>query len=136
MLLDRGTAVDSKNQHGRTPLHEVCCNEEENGLEIAKLLLDQGANVNAADEDGKTPLHLICDRRYNTNDYDNDFMQLLLDRGANVEAKTNDGLSPMYLACQRNALDIVWLLARQYPWLVMDQTSPTGESEKKRQRME
>jgi ankyrin repeat protein len=58
VLLDRGAAVDSKDNLGRTHLHMVSQGayaSQEDGVRIAQLLLKHGAHVNARDNNHKTP---------------------------------------------------------------------------------
>jgi Ankyrin repeats (3 copies) len=52
-LLDKGAAVDSKDQYGGTALWEAARNGHE---AVVKLLLDKGAAVDSKDEFGQTPL--------------------------------------------------------------------------------
>jgi Ankyrin repeats (3 copies) len=53
LLLDRGVAVDARDQAGRTPLMLAVA---QGRLEVVRLLLQRGADPNAADNMGQTPL--------------------------------------------------------------------------------
>ena len=53
LLLDRGVAVDTRDEGGRTPLMLAVA---QGRLEVVRLLLQRGADPNAADNAGHTPL--------------------------------------------------------------------------------
>ena len=88
LLLDRGAAVDLKDNNGRTPLfYAISWNHS---IVKMNLLLDRGATVDLKDNNGRTPLFyaiFLGDSIVKMN--------LLLDRGAAVDSKDNDGRTPL-----------------------------------------
>ena len=54
-MLRAGCLVDSKDCHGRTPLHNVATS---NDIKFARMLLKYGADVNGRNKSGDTALHL------------------------------------------------------------------------------
>ena len=104
ILLTRGSAPDTTNSRGETPLHWAT--RSPNGNESASLLLGDGASPNARDSDGATPLHWAV-RHGN----DPRLFALLLDYGANIEAHTDRGSTPLHVAVAHNAdLEVIRLL--------------------------
>ncbi len=77
VLLDRGVAVNGRDEWGSTPLHDAA---DSGAFGAAELLLSRGAEVNARDDDGWTPLHWAA-----LND-SAEMERLLLDHGAHVNA--------------------------------------------------
>ena len=57
-LLEKGAAVDAKNEDGDTPLTLAC---QEGHVEVAQLLLERGADHSPRDGGGWTPLHLAAE---------------------------------------------------------------------------
>ncbi|MBN2435868.1 MAG: ankyrin repeat domain-containing protein [Spirochaetes bacterium] len=53
--------VNTANNEGRTPLHELCRSNinEELKIRIAEELISKGANINAKDKNGNSPLHFM-----------------------------------------------------------------------------
>ncbi|XP_028402527.1 uncharacterized protein LOC114525397 isoform X2 [Dendronephthya gigantea] len=63
LLVEGGVHVDSRNDHGQTPLlitclssHNTCHIRGETREKVVKYLISAGADVNAKDETGRTPL--------------------------------------------------------------------------------
>ena len=138
LLVERGAAVNAKNNNGRTPLHFAADN---NAVETATLLVERGAAVNAKNNNGRTPLHfaadnnavetatLLVERGAAVNAkgdkhggtplhyaaYNNavETATLLVERGAAVNAKTNDGRTPLHIAADNNAVATATLLVER-----------------------
>jgi hypothetical protein len=81
-----GTAVNAKDNKGRTALHHAA---RKGHTEIARLLIAQGASINAKDENGKTPLHCAA------LSGKTETAELLIVKGADVNAKNKYGLTPV-----------------------------------------
>jgi ankyrin repeat protein len=62
-LLDRGAAVDGRDELGRTPLMRAVLQSRS---ELVRLLLDRGADPHVADNTGNTPLQQA--RRQNSRE--------------------------------------------------------------------
>lgn len=56
-LLDQGSYIDAKNEHGCSGLHQAV---DANAVGLVKLLLERGADTNVRDAEGITPLHLAA----------------------------------------------------------------------------
>ena len=52
-LLDAGADIQSRGEHGYSPLHEAV---EQGHIEAVRLLLERGASVIATNDDGYTPV--------------------------------------------------------------------------------
>ncbi|KAF3002348.1 hypothetical protein E8E14_007399 [Neopestalotiopsis sp. 37M] len=83
LLIDHGADVNARDASGRTRLHDA----REYG--IAELLLGHGADVCIPDDSGRTPLHEARELR---------LVKLLLDHGADVNARDNSGRTPLHEA--------------------------------------
>jgi ankyrin repeat protein len=57
-LLSHHASVDSKDNHGDTPLHASAF---QGSVAIAELLLDHGADMNAKNVDGETPQQIAAE---------------------------------------------------------------------------
>ena len=68
--------ANSKDVHGRTPLHEACTNGD---MEIVKLLIESGANVNTKNDNNQSPLHRAIAHRHKN------IIKLLKSAGAKSE---------------------------------------------------
>lgn len=114
LLIEAGADVNSKDDHGLTPLHYTTHNrldslhDEEKfsyfpcgGLsEICLLLLQAGAHVNHKDYTGKTSLHYAA--LYNTCTV----AKLLIEFGADFNDKDNEGLTPVHCADYHDYLNL------------------------------
>ena len=90
-LLGRGVAVDVRDGHGKTPLHE-CAWASDAQRDVVKTLLKAGAAIDATDEGGFTPL-LLAAIRGNA-----DTVELLIERGAKLDAEAEDGRTALSAA--------------------------------------
>jgi ankyrin repeat protein len=135
VLAERGLDVNSKDEHGWTPLHWAAWYGH---LEVAKVLLRHRADVNAKDKDyDRTPLHWAAYKGYsevaqvllahsadvNAKDtYDrtplhwaaykgySEVAQVLLAHSADVNAKDKDGWTPLHKAAENGQLEIIEVL--------------------------
>jgi ankyrin repeat protein len=124
LLLDKGADVNTKHKTGNTALigaaergfprtglfpkkrTEVNPQEQNNRMEIVKLLLDKGAEVNAKNENGYTAL--IAAAEFGRTE----IVKLLLDRGADINARTNEGLTAIEQAKRASRTDTVQFLQK------------------------
>ena len=86
-LLDRGGAIDDRDDLGRTALHWAVMSSR---AKTARLLLERGAEADARDKRGYTPLSLIQGSA--------EIAQLLVDRGANPNTAVDGWPILLYLA--------------------------------------
>jgi ankyrin repeat protein len=93
-----------RDEIGYTLLHNACNWDQNDQVEIVRLLLDSGVDVNSVDNDGYTPLHIACIYEHP------EVVELLLKYGADVNKSNNDGKTPCHFAI-RNP-DIVKVLLR------------------------
>jgi 26S proteasome non-ATPase regulatory subunit 10 len=70
MLLERGAAIDARDNDGKTSLHVAV---ELGKIEVARLLLKHGADVNVRDKIGRTPSQCTTQR---------DILELLSEYGS------------------------------------------------------
>ena len=60
LVNDPGVVINAEDEYRNTPLHSLCLYyQDENFIDIVRLLIEKGANVNAKDHNGKTPLHCL-----------------------------------------------------------------------------
>lgn len=97
-LLDGGAAVDARDGHGRTALHQATIGGYG---DILELLLQRGADPNAADRRGYTPLALVEDRA--------EIARILLTHGANPNADLG-GITLLLAAAQFRPPEVLALL--------------------------
>ena len=101
LLIDRGCAIDEKNDVGDTPLHIACdCNR----VEIVRLLLDRGCATDHSNLAFATPLHNACELR------SLEIVTLLVARGCAPDKKNVLGDTPLHIACAHNDVEIARLL--------------------------
>ncbi len=95
-LLAAGVDLTTRDERGRTPLHEAAGSAR---LGIVKALLAAGADIQARDDDGQTSLHDAA--RSNDNP---DVVETLLAAGADAAARNTAGQTPWDLAQENEAL--------------------------------
>jgi ankyrin repeat protein len=101
LLLERDTAVDTKERYGRTPLWWAATNGHE---AVVRLLLDRGAAVDTGDKEHKTPLACAADEGHKA------VVQLLLDRGAAIDLRDKKNRTPLACAAKKGHEAVVQLL--------------------------
>ena len=111
LLIDNGTEVTAKDEHGQTPLHHAAW---EGHTEVVELLIAKGADVNAKTTGLEgTPLH---DAALAAHPADlvahKEVIELLIAAGADVNAKKNDGKTPLDKAIERNRNELADLLRK------------------------
>ncbi len=92
LLIERGAPVNSRFDHGITPLLEMY-QETTRQPPIIAALLNHGADANAADNDGGTALQEAASCAEPAT------ARLLLNKGANIEARNCFGTTPLMFAC-------------------------------------
>ena len=88
-LLIAGVDIESKNNWGRTALHQSIISNRRNSFDI---LLQNGASPNAVDAGLMSPLHWAAKTGHT------EMMQPLLEKGADRQAYNRDGFQPMHQA--------------------------------------
>jgi ankyrin repeat protein len=96
MLLEAKSPVDPPGSDDDTPLLWCCVRNDEEALEIARVLLDRGADVKQKDQDNSTPL-LEASRWGSAA-----LVELLLSRGADVTAVSTDSRTALMLASRND----------------------------------
>ena len=106
MLIDQ-KATDNLNALFRTA---VCHGD----FEVAKLLMKNGADINIM-RFGETTLHRVC----GCDCEKLDAVAFLLQNGAHVNLSDQNGKTPLHIASAQHHKNIMWLLVRQRPWLLL-----------------
>jgi ankyrin repeat protein len=119
MLVERTTAIDRRDNKGRTPLHyathddlptwddKVPSQEQRDHMfRCVKLLLDHGASAEAQNNDGSTPLHIAAARVKMCQE----IVQLLIEKSTNIDMRNNNGLTALHVASRRSRPDIMQLI--------------------------
>lgn len=103
-LVQAGANPRSRDESGRTPLHDAARNNEDPA--IVRMLVEAGADPNARDADGRIPLH---DSGLNENPL---VAARLVMAGADPNARDENGRTPLHDACfNRNPLIAAALIA-------------------------
>jgi hypothetical protein len=106
-LLDNGTDVKVKTEHGGTALMRASFYGY---LDVVQILLSSGAEINAKTNDGRTAL------MYASLNGHLDVVQALLAKGADVNVKeTEDGESALMVSSQNGHLEVVRALLNKSP---------------------
>ena len=95
LFLSSGVDIDTRDEHGRTPLMVSTFNGKE---EVAIFLIRSGADVRAKDTAGYGPLHWAA-----FNGYSN-VVKLLVEKRADVNERSNHGWTPLLQAATRGHL--------------------------------
>lgn len=100
LLQTEGTAINSRDTYGNTPLHFVSDNT------IASLLIESGADLNLQNQDGDTTLHTWHRPNFEQNDLDDllnaaperklELISLLLESGASPNIQNNFGYNALH----------------------------------------
>jgi ankyrin repeat protein len=96
--LDKGTAVNTKDNGGLTLLHWAAMAGH---VEIAIVLLDRGADVNRKDSLGDMPLHVAVSHGRTAT------VELLLVRGADAKAKSGLGQTLLEMAEKKEIIELL-----------------------------
>lgn len=116
LYLRYGAKVNHQNASGETPLGAACgdahCEtgdgQEQNYIEVCRLLLDYRANVNKVDAERRSPLHKAA------RNAQSGLVELLIERGAEINALDYNGCTPL-----SNALQTADVRPRCQPHLVV-----------------
>jgi hypothetical protein len=103
-LLEKGVAVDARDEEGRTPLRWATDFEQPY---VLAPLIEAEANVNAKDEYGNTPLYETVFRH---REKMITVVEILLAEGADVTVKNKDGRTPLHIAVRRSTTVVSMLL--------------------------
>ena len=97
LLINKGAAVDAKNENGETPLHLACYNCH---VGVGSLLLSKKARGDAKSNAGDTPLHVAA-RRGHMEMRDLLLTEISRDDGTNgveeyLHSRNNDGRTALH----------------------------------------
>ena len=95
LFLSSGVDIDTRDEHGWTPLMVSTFNGKE---EVALLLIRSGADVRAKDTAGYGPLHWAAFNGYSS------VVKLLIEKRAHVNERSNHGWTPLLQAASRGHL--------------------------------
>jgi ankyrin repeat protein len=101
LLLDRGAAVDAKDQSGSTPLAVAALFGK---LELVELFIDHGATIDATDCSGETALYNASLRNHS------EVVAALAAHGAKLDLQNNNGMSAFFKAASTLKIDIMDIL--------------------------
>ncbi len=104
-LIEAGADPNSRDAHGRTPLHVAAIAYGPGKQKVVRLLLAKGSDPNARDEFGASPLDEAAWKGMAER------VALLLDGGAKIDAQeTKTGATPLNEAAFKGHVDVVKLL--------------------------
>lgn len=92
-MLDAGTPVDTRTDHGATPLALAAAHGR---LQAVKRLLARGAVPNSADQDADTPLYQAAARGHPA------VIRALIGADADVNARNRHGRTPLWINAARS----------------------------------
>ncbi|SMF94390.1 Ankyrin repeat [Methylomagnum ishizawai] len=95
-LIFAGAKLDSKNDHGWTPLHYAAASDFV-ATDLIGILLDFGANIDPVNNAGYTPIFEAMDLIGHQKEAISN-VQYLLARGANIHARLPDGSTLLHVA--------------------------------------
>lgn len=96
-LVKLGIDINSQDDKGWTPLHDVC----DAGLRMTEVLHELGANLNAKNALGQTPAHLATHKENFRIVFD------LVKLGINVNAQDETGWTILHIACREGHKEII-----------------------------
>ena len=120
LLETKKVKIDEPDHTGRTCLHhavwgwskirenEELGEENQESLDIAKLLLEFGADPNFKDKSGSTPLSLAC------LNYRENCIKLLISYGGDINLANNNGETPFLCAVHKGYYEC-WLILYEQP---------------------
>ena len=91
-LLQRGAAIDYRDQYGLTALHAAAMKGHK---EVILMLSESelaGLDLECEDNEGHAPLHMAAEGG------DLETVQVLVNKGVDVNAKSKRGTTPLYMA--------------------------------------
>jgi len=122
-MVEQGTAVDSRDDSGRTPLHIAAALDHDIDM---RGLINLGADINAKDKQGRTPM------MYAAADGNRGAVALLVSLMANVDLKDDDGMNALNWAHTGGNTDLVNFLGL----ITKDKTYPSDvDSRSHKQRI-
>jgi hypothetical protein len=127
--VDRGAAVNAKDNHGQTALHWAA---SEVKVAVVWLLLGKGADIKAKTNDGETVLHQTVSALGGAPKENEIVVQLLSSMGSDLKAKNRDGKTALHLAIEEENNAVVRLLKIE-EWASKRRRTITGR-QKLRQR--
>lgn len=110
LFLRYGARINHSSSSGETALGAACLeaqqklgeDQDDQHLQVCRLLLRYGANVNLADNEQRTPLHKAA------RNVQISLVQLLLDYGADINAIDYNGCTPLSNVLQNTLLRQDW----------------------------
>jgi ankyrin repeat protein len=100
-LVSVGADVNTKDNHGWTPLHRA---SHYGHVQVFHALREHGSDIDAKNNDGLTPLHVAC---YTGHVH---IVKEMREHGGDIDAKDIHGFMPLHLACDQGHLAVVYEL--------------------------
>ena len=108
LTLDKGAAIDSKNEYGNTAL--ILASHQGN-LECIRLLLNKNANIYYSNSEGVTALHAATAKGHL------DCVRLLLDKNADINVMDHHGMTALSVAIAKDNLECTRLLLDRHAYI-------------------